>query len=196
MHSSWAKKASSLPSDRIKPSNAKSQQVSSKVKGKQPVREPPKSKEIWRLELLLDSVQNLVGKKDPKAGCFCLAREHPYVFPAALYSAPSIFHNTPVLPVSNPYGHTPSAARITKEIEDAERAAEEAKKAAGAFPVLSLSGPIPSFPSPSPSPVPTPPNNKPSSYKVMSLTQKKKNNKVVVSSYTSTPQPPPSSAER
>ena len=75
------------------------------------------------------------------------------------------------------------AARIAKEIADAERIAEEARKAAGAFPVLS--GTI----APLPSPSPTPHNNKPSSYKVMSLTQKK-NNKVVVSSYTSAPQPP------
>ena len=73
MHSSWAKKASSLPSDRIKPSNSKSQQVSSKAKGKQTVPEPPKSKEIRRLESLLNSVQNSVGgEKDPKGGCFCL----------------------------------------------------------------------------------------------------------------------------
>ena len=75
------------------------------------------------------------------------------------------------------------AARIAKEIADAERVAEEARKAAGAFPVLS--GTIASLPSPST----TPPNKKPSSYKVMSLTQKK-NHKIVVSSYTSAPQPP------
>lgn len=72
------------------------------------------------------------------------------------------------------------AGTIAKELEERERAREEARKAAGAFPALgSASGPltIPALAS-----MPPPPNQ---SHKVLSLNSKTK--KVIVSSYTTTP---------
>ena len=74
----WSKQNSSIPSDRIKPSPKPSVNTSTSTKktgkGKQQQPgEPPKSKEVIRLEDLLQRVQNVTGgEKDPKGGCFCL----------------------------------------------------------------------------------------------------------------------------
>jgi len=75
MHTAWSQHNSSLPSDRIKPSPKPvntSTSTKNKGKGKQPD-EPPKSKEVRRLEDLLQRVQTSTGgDKDPKGYCFCL----------------------------------------------------------------------------------------------------------------------------
>ena len=74
----WSQNNSSLPSDRIKPSpklQANTTSTKNKGKGKlqQQPDEPPKSKEVKRLEDLLWRVQTSTGgDKDNKGGCFCL----------------------------------------------------------------------------------------------------------------------------
>jgi len=66
----WAKNSSSFPSDRIRstpPSN-----IGTNNKGKGKAKDPPKSKEVRKLEKLADGVRGSSGmEKDPKGGCFC-----------------------------------------------------------------------------------------------------------------------------
>lgn len=66
---------SSLSSDRIKPKGAPNV-AKPKGKGKQQAQQPPdppKSKDVRRIETLLQSAKNSTGReRDPKGGCFCL----------------------------------------------------------------------------------------------------------------------------
>ena len=66
----WAQPKGSLPSDRVKPKNVNN---SSKNKRHQQSSEPPKSREVKRLESLIQAVRDATADdKDPKGGCFCL----------------------------------------------------------------------------------------------------------------------------
>jgi len=75
-HTPWSKQNSSLPSDRIKPATKPPANSSAKNKGKgkqQKFDEPPKSKEVQRLEGFRQCLQKSTGgENDPKGGCFCL----------------------------------------------------------------------------------------------------------------------------
>lgn len=73
----WTKKASSVPSDRIKATpNLSNTASKSKGKGKQLAPpDPPKSKDVQRLEALIRDIKSSTGKeKDPTGGCFCLGQ--------------------------------------------------------------------------------------------------------------------------
>lgn len=74
------------------------------------------------------------------------------------------------------------AETVAKELEEQERAIEQAKKDAGAFPQLSAAGSTPTL---SPQGAAAPPPSR-STHKVMSLTSGN-NRRVLVSSYTTTP---------
>lgn len=73
----WTKPKGSLPSDRIK-STPKFVRKASKIKGngkQQQSSEPPKSREVQKLESLAQAVRDATTiEKDPKGGCFCLGR--------------------------------------------------------------------------------------------------------------------------
>ncbi|CAA7269860.1 unnamed protein product [Cyclocybe aegerita] len=208
----WTKQASSLPSDRIKPKIQNNPTSRNKGKGRlQDSPEPPRSKEVKRLESLLKGVNESSGtEKDPTGGCFCLARNH------ALSSYITICHSCGLILCSTnlPYHCCPHCSKIlltstvrdklvaqidaqlsstiAKEIADKERAIEEARRLAGAFPTLQ--GPVPAQPPASMSlsvhqaafPVPAQ-----QTHKVMSLTSSGPGNKkqIKVSSFTTSPVP-------
>ncbi|KAK1231602.1 hypothetical protein PQX77_005280 [Marasmius sp. AFHP31] len=196
--------SSHLPSDRIKPSYSPSpsskSQGSSKGKGRETP--PPKSKKVREIESLLDAVRGLNESKqpvkDPKGGCFCQAREHalsPYnpicrtcglilcTLNLPQYSCPSGNCLSSLLSYS-PHAkesliqrlETQLSDTLAKEAADRERAIEEAKREAGAFPALGT-------PSGSPSPASTRPST-PQQHKVLSLNSKTK--RVVVTTTTTT----------
>jgi len=192
----WTKPKGSLPSDRIVKPTPKSASKPSKLKGngkQQPSSEPPKSRDVQKLELLIQAVRDsTTSEKDPKGGCFCLARVHslsPYTpicrscgliicsINLPQYCCPHCM-KTLLTDVS----HRESiihqidlqlASVIAQEAEQKERALEEARKVVGAFPSLSGGSPAPEIPPPA----------APQTHKVLSL---KQNNRVVVSSYAPT----------
>ncbi|KAJ6474462.1 hypothetical protein C8R47DRAFT_921784, partial [Mycena vitilis] len=195
----WMSKASSLPSDRIRPtpSPASNSSKNSKGKGKSPaVPEPPKSKAVRQLESLRNGLVASAGSvaKDPKGGCFCQAREHSLSPHSALCRSCGLV----LCEVNLPQYACPHCAAglltatqrealvarleaqiaetLTKEALLRERAAEEARRAVGAFPTLRNAAP-------------TPAPAVPQTRTVMSLNSKTK--KVTVSSF-STPSPSPS----
>ncbi|KAF9480383.1 hypothetical protein BDN70DRAFT_920562 [Pholiota conissans] len=197
----WSKHNSSLPSDRLKPKGAPNV-AKPKAKGKQTPQppEPPKSRDVRRIETLSEGVRNGTGReRDPKGGCFCLARLHtlsPYT--PLCQSCGLILCSVNLPQYSCPHCGsimmTPAsresliaqldaelASTIAKEIAERERAVEEAQRAVGAFPSL--------MPSSSPSlaqPHPQAPPPAKQTHKVMSLTGSN-NRRVLVSSYTTTP---------
>ncbi|KAI0342970.1 hypothetical protein BDW22DRAFT_1356525 [Trametopsis cervina] len=153
----WSK--SSLPSDRLAPSNAKpqSKQVAP-AKGKQKESTIPKSRAVRRLEELRDGLAALDGKspvKDPKGGCFCLAREHEL----SPYTPICLQCGLILCSVNRPYHACPHcnaallgtparlalidsldqsiAETLAKEERERIQVIEDARKAAGAFPTLS-----------------------------------------------------------
>ncbi|KAJ3893665.1 hypothetical protein GG344DRAFT_42867 [Lentinula edodes] len=195
-HTAWTQKHSSLPSDRIAPpSRPSSSQSNSKSKGKNVKSDqgPPKSKEVRKLETLLSSLKGSESpKKDPKGGCFCQARNHP------LSSYTPICRTCGLIlcNVNQPYFACPHCLAslisgnirdslvsriqaqldqtIAREVAARERAIEEAKQQAGAFPTLYGT-----------TPTAKPIAPQPQTHKVLSLNSKSK--KVLLSSYTSTP---------
>ncbi|KAJ7904633.1 hypothetical protein B0H14DRAFT_2312648, partial [Mycena olivaceomarginata] len=196
MHqTAWTKKASSVPSDRIRPSPPPPSNPgkNSKGKGKSAVSEPPKSKAVRRLESLKSGLSVSSGK-DPKGGCFCQARDHPL----SIYSALCRSCGLILCEVNLPQYDCPHCAAslltatqrdaliarieeqiaetLTKEALLRERAAEEARRAVGAFPTLGNTTPSRLPPAPA----------APQTRTVMSLNSKTK--KVTVSSF-STPSP-------
>ncbi|KDQ50400.1 hypothetical protein JAAARDRAFT_42030 [Jaapia argillacea MUCL 33604] len=204
-HTPWTKKDSSFPSDRIRPTYRSSTPPSkqSKGKGSAKEKEPPKSKAVRRLEGLVNGLKTSAGKqKDPKGGCFCQARSHDLSTFTPICRACGLILCTVNLPYyacphcTSPL-LTPSAISslathledeigetIAKEIEAREKAIEEARRAAGAFPSLSGSS------SPASSLLALPQSDSSvrsanQTHKVLSLNQKTK--RVTVSSYTSTP---------
>ncbi|KAJ7911639.1 hypothetical protein B0H13DRAFT_1581078, partial [Mycena leptocephala] len=199
-HTAWTKKASSVPSDRIRPTPppVSNSGKSSKGKGKGAVAELPKSKAVRHLESLQNGLSASSGtsQKDPTCGCFCQAREHPLSTYSPLcrtcgltlcqinlpqYSCPHCFaelltgtqRDALIARLEEQLAET-----LTKEALLRERAAEEARRAAGAFPTLRNA-----VPACTPSPA------APQTRTVMSLNSKTK--KVTVSSF-STPSPSPS----
>ncbi|OBZ65254.1 hypothetical protein A0H81_14753 [Grifola frondosa] len=165
-----AKNASSVPSDRIPPQTKG-------PKGKSKQKEPPRSKEVQRLEKLRDDIRGSTGReRDPRGGCFCQARTHP------------LSPNTPICRFCGlvlcdcssriTLAHTISET-IAREEAERERAIQAARAAAGAFPSLSAATSGPTL-----DPQTAHPVNQ--SHKVLSVNSKTK--KVTVSSYT-TPTP-------
>lgn len=74
MHTAWT-------SDRIPSSRPKQQ---SQGKGKQKAQEPPKSKEVRRLEQIREGLRYATGReRDPKGGCFCQGMFIPVLRPSA-----------------------------------------------------------------------------------------------------------------
>ncbi|KAF8812891.1 hypothetical protein BYT27DRAFT_7158930 [Phlegmacium glaucopus] len=187
----WIQPKGSLLSDRIKPvTKSPNNALKSKGSGRQQQSsEPPKSKEVKRLESLVQAVRDATAdEKDPKGGCFCLARVHslsPYtpicrscgliicsVNPPQ-YCCPhcvkTLTTDTQRESIINQID-LQLASTVAQEVEQRQRAIEEARKVIGAFP--SLSGlPVPES-SISPAAQQT--------HKVLSF---KQNNKVVISSY-------------
>ncbi|KAF9223880.1 hypothetical protein BS17DRAFT_662995, partial [Gyrodon lividus] len=206
MHRTAWSISGSLPSDRIRPqqplSSAPQKQQQSKGKGKGKAA-PPKSQVIRTLESLADGVRRSSGaEKDPKGGCFCQARQHTLSAYVPLCQRCGLVLCTLNLPCyACPHcagalldaSHRSAlaiqleealAAQITKEEGERQRAIEEARIAAGAFPLLPGSQP------------PKPPSKtQTQTHKVLSLNAKTK--RVTVSSYTNTPVPsrPASRAE-
>ncbi|KAJ7483877.1 hypothetical protein B0H11DRAFT_1723270 [Mycena galericulata] len=198
-HTPWTKKSSSVPSDRIRPSpppqSSPDSAKNSKGKAKGTSAEPPKSRAVRNLELLKNAltVSYSSAQKDPKGGCFCQAREHTL----SIYSALCRGCGLVLCEVNLPQYSCPHCASslltnvqrdsliarldaqiaetLTSEALLRERAAEEARRAAGGFPTL---GNTTSSHHPHP---PTAPQAR----TVMSLNSKTK--KVTVSSFTTTP---------
>ncbi|OBZ65304.1 hypothetical protein A0H81_14742 [Grifola frondosa] len=187
----WAKNASSVPSDRIPPQTKG-------PKGKSKQKEPPRSKEVQRLEKLRDDIRGSTGReRDPRGGCFCQARTH------------TLSPNTPICrscglvlcELQLPYYACPHCAcpllsltardslvsaletqiseTIANEEAEREHAIQVARAAAGAFPSLSAATSGSAL-----DPQTAHPVNQ--SHKVLSVNSKTK--KVTVSSYT-TPTP-------
>ncbi|KII87036.1 hypothetical protein PLICRDRAFT_176843 [Plicaturopsis crispa FD-325 SS-3] len=200
-HTPWTKKASSLPSDRIQPRMSRPPTTPSSSKGKGKPKEPPKSKEVRRLEALLDGLRGSTGKdKDPSGGCFCQARGHDLsTFNPICRDCGLILCALNLPQYACPHCRaallTPAArdsliVRVEEQIADTlsreedarERAAEEARRAVGAFPTLAGGAPTPAG---APAPNQT--------HKVLSLNSKTK--KVTVSSFTKPPPRPVSRAE-
>ncbi|KAJ6610627.1 hypothetical protein B0H10DRAFT_1811297 [Mycena sp. CBHHK59/15] len=196
----WTKKASSIPSDRIRPASQPASNVPKNSKGKSKgaaAVEPPKSKAVRQLESVRNGLTTSSGNgKDPQGGCFCQAREHSLSTYAALCRACGLILCSTNLPqFACPHCSTPLltgslrdslVARLESQISETlakeallrDRAVEEARRAAGAFPTLANPGGAARGP-------PPPPQTR----TVMSLNSKTK--KVMVSSFT-TPSPSPS----
>ncbi|KAG6878873.1 hypothetical protein C0992_006961 [Termitomyces sp. T32_za158] len=170
MHSTpWTRKVapSSLPSDRLrpKPSPAPSRSKSSQS-NQEPA--PPQSKALRILNGLRTSLQDpsTSTTPDPTGGCFCQAPAH---------LCPSCKE-----PLLTPIQRSTLITRIETEIADTilkeqlacERAEEERRAAAGAFPSLQGSGS--SYPSLQSSSHRLPPPPEPQTYKVLSLGSKAK----------------------
>ncbi|KAJ7035824.1 hypothetical protein C8F04DRAFT_873822, partial [Mycena alexandri] len=199
-HTAWTKKASTVPSDRIRPTPQLAVTGGKKGKAKTPVPEAPKSKAVRQLESLKNGLTASYGsaQRDQKGGCFCQAKDH------ALSTHSPLCRNCGLVlcEINLPQYACPhcSTAILTGTQQDAliarleaqisetltqeallrERAAEEARRAVGAFPTLGNTTP------PSRSAPPAVPQTR----TVMSLNSKTK--KVTVSAFVSTPSPSPS----
>jgi len=187
----WTNK-SSVPSDRIPPSRPASGQGKKAAKGKQ--QEQPKSEEVRRLERLRDALRDASSKdRDPKGGCFCQARVHrlsPHT--PICYGCGLVLCDVNLPQFACPHCKSPLltpsardslvatldsqiAETLAREEESRERALQQAREAAGAFPTLSgASGPQ------QPDMLSSHPMNQ--THKILSLNSKTK--KVTISSYT------------
>lgn len=223
MHrTAWTKKSSSLPSDRIKSSNAQNAPSnSSKAKGKG---KEQKSPEVRKLEALADAIRNSSGnERDAKGGCYCqgacnVARDClPLLQITHLVSVARVHALSPYNPIcrscglvlcdmNEPHHACPSCSSsllspndrlslvvkleaqildtLAREANDRERAAEEVRKAAGAFPALAPGGQVVQGPSSGSSPNAFTPRPVNETHKVLSLNPKTK--KVTVSTYSTT----------
>jgi hypothetical protein len=65
----WLRSSSSVTSDRVPP--VRNSSTPNRHKGKAKENEPPKSKEVVKLENLLAGLRDDRTSKDPKGGCFC-----------------------------------------------------------------------------------------------------------------------------
>ncbi|KAL0570375.1 hypothetical protein V5O48_011590 [Marasmius crinis-equi] len=199
--------SSHLPSDRIKPSYtpppSNKNQGSGKGKGRETP--PPRSKQVREIESLLNALRALSDSKapvkDPKGGCFCQAREHPLspytpicrscglilcTLNTPQHSCPSGDCLSSLLSYSSNAKQsliqrleTQVSDTLAKEAADRERAIEEAKREAGAFPALGSATPSPSSTRPS----------TPQQHKILSLNSKTK--RVVVTTTTTVQKPAP-----
>ncbi|KAG7092865.1 hypothetical protein E1B28_009178 [Marasmius oreades] len=203
----WTGSASSLPSDRIKPSYSNTSTPRNQGKGKGKGREtpPPKSKQVREIESLLNALRaSNAPIRDPKGGCFCQAREHalsPYtpicrscglilcILNSPQYCCPSRTCLSSLLSYS-PHAkesllhqlESRLSETLAKEAAERERVIEEAKRETGAFPSL----PGSSLSSASGSPASTRPST-PQQHKVLSLNSKTK--RVIVTTTTTTMKP-------
>ncbi|KAJ7594596.1 hypothetical protein C8J56DRAFT_776564 [Mycena floridula] len=185
---------SSLPSDRLKPAQLQPRPANQTNKKGKTKADEPKSKAVQKLEKQLKALlnsNNKNGNKDPRGGCFCLAREHPlssytplcttcglilcnlngpqFACPhcsASLLS--SVQHSALVSRVQSEIADT-----LRKEEEARARAEEKARQEAGAFPSLTGQTTIP----------PRPPSGP--GHVVLSLNSK--TNKATISSARTTP---------
>lgn len=71
----WSK--SSVPSDRIPPLRSTNTPPPNRSKGKAKESGPPKSKDVLKLETLLEGLRAGVGSKDPSGVCFCQGKLLP-----------------------------------------------------------------------------------------------------------------------
>ncbi|KAJ7079544.1 hypothetical protein C8R44DRAFT_654072 [Mycena epipterygia] len=200
-HTPWTKKASTLPSDRIRPSAPLNPPKNPKGKGKGVVAEPPKSKALRNLEKLKNAIAASSNNhaKDPRGGCsvkhslstyttlcrncgliLCEVNLPQYACPHCIISLLTGGQRDALVSRLN----TQISETLTKEALLRDRAQDEARRAVGAFPTLA-SGPLPHSQG-----TRTPPAAVPQTRTVMSLNSKTK--KVTVSSFTSTPSPSPS----
>ncbi|KAI6007969.1 hypothetical protein EDC04DRAFT_2582368 [Pisolithus marmoratus] len=190
----------SLTSDRIPTRQPTTAPAKQQVKGKSQAG-PPKSKAVSPLETRLHNVEYASGKeKDPKGGCFCLAREHGLsTYVPLCYGCGLVLCNLNLPHYACPHcgesflDNTRRSAlvaqileelrgQVAKEEEERNRAIEEARKAEGAFPMLPGASGTQGVRRPSGKGTATGPQ---SSHKVLSLNSTTK--KVTVSSYTNTP---------
>jgi len=207
----WAE--GSLPSDRIKrstPRRTQTSQTASSHNSKGKSRDPPKSKEVIRLEVLVDGLRVSSEKRlaDPSGGCFCQARMHklsPYT-PICLSCGLIIcdlhqpFWICPHGPCSSvllsPAARDTLLARldaqisetVIKEAQARLQAIEDARAAEGAFPALAstmgagAAGGASVGEAGASDPLRSHPANQ--TRKVLSLTGSKRGGKVIVTSYT------------
>ncbi|KAI6043865.1 hypothetical protein EDC04DRAFT_3107061 [Pisolithus marmoratus] len=187
-------------SDRIPTRQPTTAPAKQQAKGKSQTG-PPKSKAVSALETRLHSVEYTSGKeKDPKGGCFCLAREHGLsTYVPLCYGCGLVLCNLNLPHYACPHcgesflGSTRRSAlvaqileelrrQVTKEEEERNRAIEEARKAEGAFPMLPGASGTQGARRPAGKGTATGPQ---SSHKVLSLNSTTK--KVTVSSYINTP---------
>ncbi|RDB27453.1 hypothetical protein Hypma_004121 [Hypsizygus marmoreus] len=200
----WTKKASSLPSDRLRPKSTPPK-TSRPSKSQAPdAAAQPKSKQLLELESLRAALnaQESSGAsvtKDPKGGCFCQARTHPLspytplcpscALPLCALNLPSNLCPHCLSPLLSAPPLTPTRAaliaRLDTEIAETTRKEHEAREGAeqtrrqtaGAFPTLASL--------PSPPPHTPPPPLQPQTHKVLSLNSKTK--RVIVTTTTTTP---------
>ncbi|KAH6901646.1 hypothetical protein BKA70DRAFT_1041956, partial [Coprinopsis sp. MPI-PUGE-AT-0042] len=199
----WSASGSSLPSDRLAPRPPPSRPSSSQSKGKGVItgEKEIKSKEVKELERKIAGLRNAsLVDPDMKGGCFCRALVH------ALSSYTPICRSCGLIlcSINDPWHPCPHcltpllspstrdalitqlseelAVQVTKEWEEKERKREEARQAAGAFPIL---GPLSGTSTPpsgakggTPKPDPMTP------HKVLSLTGTGKRKKAVVATHT------------
>ncbi|KAI6007985.1 hypothetical protein EDC04DRAFT_2582343 [Pisolithus marmoratus] len=190
----------SLTSDRIPARQPTTAPAKQQAKGKSRAG-PPKSKAVSALETRLHNVEYASGKeKDPRGGCFCLAREHGLsTYVPLCYGCGLVLCNLNLPHYACPHcgeSFLDNARRsaivaqileelrgqVAKEEEERNRAIEEARKAEGAFPLLPSASGTQGARRPAGKGTATGPQ---SSHKVLSLNSTTK--KVTVSSYTNTP---------
>ncbi|KAI5996776.1 hypothetical protein EDC04DRAFT_3075673 [Pisolithus marmoratus] len=190
----------SLTSDRIPARQPTTALVKQQAKGKSQAG-PPKSKAVSALETRLHNVEYASGKeKDPKGGCFCLAREHGLsTYVPLCYGCGLVLCNLNLPHYACPHcgeSFLDNARRsaivaqileelrgqVAKEEDERHRAIEEVRKAEGAFPMLPGASGTQGARRPAGKATATGPQ---SSHKVLSLNSTTK--KVTVSSYTNTP---------
>ncbi|KAI6021995.1 hypothetical protein EDC04DRAFT_2575410, partial [Pisolithus marmoratus] len=190
----------SLTSDRIptrQPTTAPAKQQAKRKNQAGPL----KSKAVSALETRLHNVEYASGKeKEPKGGCFCLAREHGLsTYVPLCYGCGLVLCNLNLPHYACPHcgesflDNTRRSAlvaqileelrgQVAKEEEERNRAIEEARKAEGAFPMLPGASGTQGVRRPAGKGTATSPQ---SSHKVLSLNSTTK--KVTISSYTNTP---------
>ncbi|KAL5508754.1 hypothetical protein ACEPAG_4733 [Sanghuangporus baumii] len=147
---------STLLSDRVKPRNHAANSPKLKGKGKELLmQEAPKSLAVLALETTINQLQSEAGnRRDPKDGCFCLARTHDLSaycpictrcglilcsLNAPCYACPhcsSSLLSSAGKKILLERLRNDLAEVIAREEEEAGRAREEARQAAGAFPSL------------------------------------------------------------
>ncbi|KAF8487685.1 hypothetical protein JB92DRAFT_2798954 [Gautieria morchelliformis] len=159
----WSR-SSSVPSDRIPPSRTP---TPNRNKGKGKDKHPPKSKEVLRLESLLEGLKSWTTGKDPKGGCFCQARVHtlskytPICLQCGLVlcSLHEPFYPCPHCSssVTSPASREDLVQALTTELSDVimreaeqrEQERLELQRAAGAFPTLATTTGSPQVATPS-----------------------------------------------
>ncbi|KAL5536161.1 hypothetical protein ACEPAF_4266 [Sanghuangporus sanghuang] len=191
----WSQ-SSSLLSDRVKPRNHATNSPKPKGKGKELLtQEAIKSPAVLTLETTINQLLTETGnRRDPKDGCFCLARTHDLSAYCPICTRCGLILcslNAPCYACPHCSSSLLSSAGkefllerlrndlaevIEKEEEEADRAREEARQAAGSFPSLNSANTSQSQQA-----------QQTQTHKVLSLNSKTK--RVTVASYTPAPTP-------